>query len=177
MEAYGGFVKGQLRGGSVGASLSYNSVANDLESVNYSSLKAGRLEEMSQYKWDQTLITEQLMRPWFEDWLPYAILTGKIQMPITKRQKILDGEGWLPRVWESVEPLKEAQADVLEIGAGLSSRRLKVAERGGTVEEIDEERAEDKASEKLHGLEDDPVKPIVESEPEGEPDGEPVKDQ
>jgi lambda family phage portal protein len=160
MDAYGSFVKGMLRGGSAGAGLAYNTVANDLEGVNYSSFKAGRLEDTAQYQADQNHITEQLMQPWFEDWLPFAILKGQIKMPITKIQKILDGVNWQPRVWASVEPQKEVTADILEVEAGFATRREKIAERGGNIDQIDEERAEDIASEQSHGLQ-----PVVISNP------------
>lgn len=156
MEAYGNFVKGQLRGASAGSALNYNDVANDYEGVNYSSLKAGRLESKSQFEYDQVLVIEQLMQPWFEAWLPFAIMTGQIGMPMDKREKILTGVGWQPRTWQSVEPLKEVQADAAEIQAGLASRREKIAERGRNIDDIDEEREEDKASEKDHGLEEQP---------------------
>lgn len=152
MDAYGTFVKGMLRGGSAGANLSYNTVANDLEGVNYSSFKAGRLEDTAQYQNDQTEIIDMLMQPWFDDWLPFAILSGQIKMPITKAKKIQAGVNWQPRVWDSVEPDKRATSDILEIQAGLASRREKVAERGKSIDEIDEEREEDKASEEAHGL-------------------------
>lgn len=152
MDAYNTFVKGMIRGASSGSNLSYNTVANDLEGVNYSSFKAGRLEDTAQYQNDQTEIIDMLMQPLFDDWLPFAILSGQIKMPITKIQKIQDGCGWQPRVWDSVEPEKEANAAIKLIEAGLSSRRREIGKEGLTVDEIDEEREEDKASEKEHGL-------------------------
>lgn len=152
MEAYNGFVRGMLRGAAAGGGLGYNTVANDLENVNYSSLKAGRLEETAQYQYDQTMIIEQLMQPWFDDWLPFAILTGEIQMPITKVKKIQDGVNWQPRIWQSVEPFKETQSDLLEIEGKLASRREKIAERGRNIDDVDEELEEDNASAAAHGL-------------------------
>lgn len=157
MDAYGSFVKGMLRGGSAGAGLAYNSVANDLEGVNYSSFKAGRLEDVAQYQADQVNIIEQLMQPMFEDWLPFAMLTGKIKMPAAKSEKILSGVGWQPRVWASVEPMKEVQADILEVEAGFATRREKIAERGGNIDDVDETREEDELSEKTHNLQPEPI--------------------
>lgn len=152
MDAYGSFVKGMLRGGAAGAALSYNTVANDLEGVNYSSFKAGRLEDVAQYQYDQQHATDQLMQPWFEDWLPFAMLTGKVKLPAAKAQKILDGVCWQPRVWASVEPLKEIQAQKLAVDEGFTSRRRVIAEDGATIDDIDEEREEDKLSEETHNL-------------------------
>ncbi len=171
-EALQPFVKEELRGASAGAGLDYAAVANDRESENYSSLKAGRLETKAQYEWDQMMITEQLMQPWFEEWLPFAIASGQLEIPATKIQKILDGENWQPRVWASVEPMKEVQADLLEISGKLASRREKIAERGRNIEDVDEELQEDFESLKAHGLDQlDAVKPVIQSGPET-PDGE-----
>ena len=157
MEAYGSFVKGMLRGGSAGAALSYNTVANDLEGVNYSSFKAGRLEDVAQYQYDQQHIVDQLMQPWFEDWLPFALLKGKIKMPMAKADKILSGVSWQPRVWASVEPAKEVQADILEVEAGFATRREKIAERGNNIDDVDEEREEDQLSEQAHNIQPQPI--------------------
>lgn len=155
MDAYGPFVKGMLRGASTGAGLAYNSVANDLEGVNYSSFKAGRLEDVAQYQYDQTHIIDQLMQPWFEDWLPFAMLKGKIKLPLAKTEKILSGVSWQPRVWISVEPQKEITAQIMAIEAGLTSRRRVIAEDGAIIDEIDEEREEDELSEQAHNLQVD----------------------
>ncbi len=157
MEAYGSFVKGMLRGASSGGGLAYNSVANDLENINYSSFKAGRLEDVAQYRADQTNVTEQLMQPWFEDWLQFALLTGKLKLPMAKSEKILSGVNWQPRVWDSVEPMKEIQAQILAVEAGFTSRRRVIAEDGGTLDDVDEEREEDQLSEQTHNIQPEPV--------------------
>ena len=157
MDAYGSFVKGMLRGGSAGAGLAYNTVANDLEGVNYSSFKAGRLEDVAQYRADQTTIIDQLMQPWFEDWLPFAILKGQIKLPMAKSDKIISGVNWQPRVWDSVEPMKEIQAQILAVEAGFTSRRRVIAEDGSTIDDIDEEREEDQLSEQTHNIQPQPI--------------------
>jgi capsid protein len=49
--------------------------------------------------------------------------------------------------------LKDCLADLLQMGAGLRSRRELVAERGRDLEELDAELARDNASAKALGLE------------------------
>jgi len=170
------FIKEELRGASAGAGLDYAAVANDRENENYSSLKAGRLESIEQYEWDQTNLIEELMEPWFENWVPFAILTKKIAMPITKLQKILDGAKWQPRTWQSVEPLKEVQADALEVKYGFESRRQKVADRGRDIEDVDEEQEEDNLSAEKHGLGYSQAEPEgkLESQDDSQPEEEPA---
>ena len=53
--------------------------------------------------------------------------------------------------------MKEVQADVLEVEAGFSTRREKIAERGNSIDDVDEEREEDELSEKTHNLLPQPI--------------------
>src|SRR5262249_16634524 len=48
--AYPDFTKSVIRGFSSGLGVSYNSLANDLEGVNFSSIRAGLLEEREEWK-------------------------------------------------------------------------------------------------------------------------------
>ena len=56
------------------------------------------------------------------------------------------GPGQFARHEALVDPLKDTQATVAEIEAGLTSRRKAVAERGWSIEELDEEIAAEKES-------------------------------
>jgi capsid protein len=53
--------------------------------------------------------------------------------------------------------MKEVQADIMEVEAGFATRREKIAERGGNIDEIDETREEDQLSEQTHNLKQEPV--------------------
>ena len=50
---------------------------------------------------------------------------------------------WIPPRWDWVDPLKDIQAQVLAIDAGLLSRRKAVEATGYDIEEIDRENAAD----------------------------------
>jgi len=52
---------------------------------------------------------------------------------------------WIPPRWDWVDPLKDIQAQVLAIEAGLLSRRKAVEATGYDIEEIDRENAADAA--------------------------------
>lgn len=149
---FGEFIKANIRNAAIGAGISYESASGDLSNVNYSSWKAGHFEEQEEFAFWQHLIIELLMEPWFAAWVPYAIMSGKLDVPIYEKEKIIEGAKWQPRVWQSVEPLKDITADVAEINAGLSSRRRKAEERGEEVEEIDHENHEDSESASSYGL-------------------------
>ena len=57
---------------------------------------------------------------------------------------------WIPPRWDWVDPLKDIQAQVLAIDAGLLSRRKAVEATGYDIEEIDRENAAD--AERAAGL-------------------------
>ena len=50
---------------------------------------------------------------------------------------------WIPPRWDWVDPLKDIQAQVLAMEAGIISRRKVVQATGYDVEEIDRENAAD----------------------------------
>jgi len=60
---------------------------------------------------------------------------------------------WSPQAWPYINPVQDVQARVAEIEAGLKSRQQAVGERGGDVEKVDEQRAEDQKREKALGIE------------------------
>lgn len=129
-EAFAHFLKAQLRGASAGSGIPYNSVAQDLESVNYSSYKAGMNDARDGFKYLQVLMVRKLMRPWFKAWLPFAVLSGKIKgVVMGDLSKISGCDFWKPRRWAGLEPLKEMQAYVLSIEAGLDSARNIIEEQ------------------------------------------------
>ena len=50
---------------------------------------------------------------------------------------------WIPPRWDWVDPLKDIQAQVLAMEAGITSRRKVVEATGYDVEEVDRENAAD----------------------------------
>ena len=50
---------------------------------------------------------------------------------------------WIPPRWDWVDPLKDIQAQVLAMEAGLTSRRKVVEATGYDIEEVDRENASD----------------------------------
>lgn len=145
---YAGFVKSCLRGIASGLGISYNTLANDLEGVSYSSIRAGVLDEREFYKAIQTWMIDTVVRPIFEGWLETNILNGTLNLPAAKLDKF-NAPHWLPRRWAWVDPLKDQQASILAVENHFKSKREVVAESGGDYEETlkqikkDEELADD----------------------------------
>ena len=139
----GEFIKGQFREIAAGIGLTYEQLTGDMSGTNYSSARVAMLEfrrrcEMLQ----RTVIEAQILRPLWRRWIEARALTGELA---ADPQSMADffAVKFVPPGWQWVDPLKETNADIAAINAGLKSRAEVVAERGRALDELDEERAAD----------------------------------
>jgi capsid protein len=95
----------------------------------------------------------QLCRPIYARWMDVAIMSGALDLPgyEVDRSRLL-AANWLPTKWDWVDPLKDANAEIAQIEAGLKSRTQAIAERGYDAEQVDREIAAERARERLLGL-------------------------
>lgn len=139
--AYGNFVKWVLRGAASGLEVSYNALSNDLEGVNFSSIRTATLAEREAWKVLQSLFIEHMHDIVYEWFLEYALLKSAIKgptgfaLPATKFDKFRD-VNWQGRRWQWVDPVKDAQTNNLEESAGHTSKTRILAEKGIDFEEI-----------------------------------------
>jgi lambda family phage portal protein len=138
--AFSDFEKAMLRGIASGLNVSYTSLSNDLESVNYSSIRQGLLDERDHWRVTQWWMVEQFCQRVYDRWLLRAMDAGVIALPDAKmwkwRQTI-----WVPRGWQWVDPEKETNAQVTAINAGLMTMTQALSERGLDIEDVVAERA------------------------------------
>jgi lambda family phage portal protein len=149
--AFKDFIKAMLRFVASSMGVSYNALASDLEGVNYSSMRSGLLIERDQWKMCQSFMKENMLQPVFEDFMSMALLTGALVLDSRDPSRFLEGK-WEPRGWLWVDPLKDVQAGILAIGAGLTSRDRLISEQGGDVDEIFEQLAEENKLMQEHDL-------------------------
>ena len=145
------FVKGVLRGASSGMGVSYNTLANDLEGVNYSSLRQGALNERDQWRSLQTWFIGAVVAPIFEEWLLAYLSSGLTTLPPRKYDKF-NTPVWSPRGWAWVDPAKEVTAATAAIDAGLKSKTEVMAEQGRDFQETLDVLASEKELEEAAGL-------------------------
>jgi lambda family phage portal protein len=165
--AFENFVKSNLRLVASGLGASYNSLANDLIGVNYSSLRSGLLIERDNWSVKQQWFIEQFTAPIFDQWLGMALLSGALVLDSRDPARFREGV-WLPRGWAWVDPLKDSQAAIIDIAAALKSPQRVVAERGEDLEEIYEEIAEAEKLAKKYGIVmnlNPPARPSTEKNP------------
>ncbi len=121
--------------------LPYHLVTGDVRQANYSSLRAELVEFRRRIgQLQHGVIAHQLCRPIWRHWLETAVLSGALDLsdPVAARPV-----QWIPPRWDWVDPLKDIQAQVLAMEAGITSRRKVVEATGYDVEEVDRENAAD----------------------------------
>lgn len=166
IEAATGFKKDNLRAASAGSGVPYHMLANDLEGVNFSSGRLGENQFHDTCKKLQNHFITNYVRRHFNRWLVYAIASGKVKQPMTRLRELQVAAKFYGRRWPYINPLQDAQADILRIEAGLTSRSRVIAEsdRGGDVETVDAEIASDKEIDEAHDLDfsaSDPTTPSL----------------
>jgi lambda family phage portal protein len=126
--------------------LPYHLVTGDVRQANYSSLRAELVEFRRRIEQLQHgVVAHQLCRPVWLRWIDAAVLAGALERPGNASPAGLRPVQWIPPRWDWVDPLKDIQAQVLAIEAGLMSRRKAVEATGYDIEEIDRENAADAA--------------------------------
>ena len=163
--AFDSFVRAALRGASAGLNVSYHTLANDLEKVNFSSIRSGVLEEREQWRVLQTWMCEQFCDPIFRRWLRSALTTGALALPPDKYDKFTE-VAWQPRGWSWVDPLKDQQANAEGVALGVMTRQDIAAAQGKDLEEIFEQLQREKSLADQYGLsfEAEPTEEIVDEE-------------
>jgi lambda family phage portal protein len=103
------FRKGMLQGVASGTGVQYNGLANDLEGVNFSSIRSGKFDERDAYMLVQQLIIEQAASPIYaRGWVPAFLLSGKSFLPASKLAKFASHQ-FRGRRWPWVDPQSDAQ--------------------------------------------------------------------
>jgi lambda family phage portal protein len=155
--AFEAFTLAILRGISSGFDRSYVSIANDLRSVSYSSIRKGDLEDRDHYRTLQTFAIEHLHQEIFERWLKMALTTQAVKLPLSKFDKF-NAAVWRPRGWAWVDPLKEVKASIAAVSGGFKSMQDVVGEQGRDIADVFESLQSEKLLAQQYGLNLDVLK-------------------
>lgn len=145
VEGYAEHMKGVQRMIAAALSVTYEELSGDLEGVNFSSARIGRMamqRAISAAQW--TIIIPALCEP-LNLWLRDAI---QARVTLRGQWRIK----WTPPRFAMTDPAREIPAALEEIAGGLTSRQRKIREFGYDPEEIRREIAEDMAAEQALGL-------------------------
>lgn len=163
VDGYDDFMRRGLATVAVGLGVTYESLAGDLRSVNFSSGRMGRMEMDRLVRiWQRNLMIGQFclgMERWFREGLALAGHRGlPFEMDWTPPRRIL------------VDPTKEIPAMIEEIDAGLNSRQRTQRELGRDPDTIRQEREQDAEADKAAGLNAAPKPKAAPANNEGDTD-------
>ena len=150
VSAYSDYVSGVLKGIATGLGVTYHALSGDLTQVNFSSIRAGTIEERDRWKACQQWLISRLHQPIFEAWLRETLPTLSIADADFDR---LSDVRWQPRGWTWVDPVKDMQAHQMSYAMGISSLTDMAAAQGKDLEEIFDQRAKEKQLADDYGVE------------------------
>jgi lambda family phage portal protein len=122
------FTQTVLRNVCSGLLVQYPLLANDLEGVNFSSVRAGLVDERDMWRVMQRWFIDHFVRPVFRAWLNMAMLTVLRDITLTPVQ--MEQMEWHPRGWDWVDPQRDAQSSVLSLGNALTTHTAELAKKG-----------------------------------------------
>lgn len=177
-QMYGDFVKTHLQGIASGLNISYPTLSSDLEGVNYSSIRAGVLEDREVFKGLQNWFIRLLVQPVYEEWLSIAWMRGVIRLQLNdgRRPALSDPlDKYLPahyqgRRWAWVDPQKDGAANQQSIDNLTKSRSQIIREQGDDPESVFREIQAEQEMLKSLGL--TPVTQQQEAQADADPEEE-----
>ncbi len=134
------FYQSMLRGVGSGMGVSYVSLANDLEGVNFSSIRQGVLDEREHWMEIQEWFIEEFMDRVYRNALKVALLRGHVSGGgVTLRPARLDkylSVLWQAKRWPWIDPKKDIEAEVKAIEKGLKAPSESIRQSGRDPEAV-----------------------------------------
>ena len=128
------FVKSICRQVGAGLELPYDVLMKEFNS-SYSASRGALLEAWEAFKMRRTWFVDDLCQPVYQIWLAEAVALGRIKAPGFFDDPLLraawSGARWIGPVQGSLDPLKEAKADILLIDRCIKTHEQVTRERSG----------------------------------------------
>lgn len=159
------FIKSILRAIAVSLGISYFSLASDLESTSYSSIRAGTIEDRDIYKMYHTWTASHLCQDVFKIFMMFNTSI----VPMSKLMSVMYPK-WRARGFDWVDPSKDVNADIMAVDRGFKTLADVISERGGDFEDVMRQHAYEK--EFIEGLGLKFVSTANQPQPDGEDDGQ-----
>lgn len=136
-----GFRAGQLRAVAAGTKTNYSSIAKNYDGT-YSSQRQELVESRGGYDILRQLFVDVFVSEIYRRWLPLAIAAGVVNTKGTDPATLFDADYRGPGIpW--IDPLKETQAEALQVEKGFKSRHQVIREHGNDPIVVDEQLADD----------------------------------
>ena len=138
------FHKSVLKGIASALGVSYFALSNDLESVSYSSIRQGALEERDSYRNLQKFVTDHFVRVVYDDWLAASMEVNSFGIPLRQYDRFCEAAQFRGKAWNWVDPQKEMNAAITGLKAGVLSLSDVASQYGKDVEELVSQIARDR---------------------------------
>lgn len=135
---YGQFIKDCVRNIASALEVSYITLGNDLESVNYSSGQLGLEDERTFWLTLQNWWRDHCSAPVLARWMPMGLLAAPelSGLSYTRLPQYLAGASWQGHRWKPLDALKHVEAQRSRIEARLSSPQREMTANGDDPDEI-----------------------------------------
>lgn len=150
--AFPAFTRMMSHFAAMGFGISYGTLTGDLSQANYGSLRVGMLDERAHWERMQHFMIEHLMQRIYREWLKHALLNNQIPGITDKDIRRWSRVMFMPRGFDWIDPLKDAQGDLLEVAAGTMSLTRMAAKSGRDLEQIVMERKREIALFEKHNV-------------------------
>lgn len=158
--------------GSLG--ISYPQISQDWAGINYSSARALLNELWRSFLEDRRFFTQHFLTPIYAAWLEVEVANGDVKVPggpqnFYRQKTAICMAEWIGPGRGSVDPLKEANANNLDIAAGRKSTVEAILETGRDPRDVLSEEVWYRQAREDLGL--DPVNHNVKADASGGEDG------
>ncbi|KAF1017678.1 MAG: hypothetical protein GAK31_00946 [Stenotrophomonas maltophilia] len=156
---FAAFIKQMLHSFAAGGGVSYHTLSGDLESVNFSSIRQGTLDEREHFKEMQEWLVEELAEPVNDAWLEQAMLRGMVKredgapLPASRIEQYSDYE-FQGRRWEWIDPNADMKAAQGRKNNLLASPGALIREAGGDPAKVWQEIGDDIAAMRAAGIDE-----------------------
>jgi capsid protein len=159
------FVRQKGRRIAMGTGVNYASLTRDASQASYSSQRQEYLQDQDAWGVEQTMLIQRLHEIVFPEWLPLAVLAGVVPLSDfeLRPERYLMAAQWQPRGWASLDPKKEAEANVIMEAAGHVSKTQICIRQGTTYEQVLKDKANERQLERQYGV--DPQAPPIRPDP------------
>jgi len=139
-DAYAPFTLETKRDIAAGLDVSHAALTGNLAEANYGSQRVGMTLEREGYKRDTAYLMRELHDRVFAQWIYWATLSGKLQISASVAQMGSEVAEWQARAFDWIDPLKDIDAALLEVDAGLNSLTRIAASKGRDINDVLAER-------------------------------------
>ncbi len=133
------FLKWGLRSIATGAGVSYNTLGNDAEGVNYTSLRFFLGIERDNWRQRQDDFEDDFPDPVRQAWTENQVMLGNLIARPGRTDELFKVH-WQPRRWEGPDPVKQSKADTDNLEIGATTLTEIIARGGRDIDDVVEER-------------------------------------